>query len=54
MVKQFTIISKEKISNQLGDGHLLQQLTNKKIVYNFRKNDILNVWRGRTSYTYFS
>ena len=38
--------SKEKISNQLGDGHLLQQLTNKKIVYNFRKNDILNGGEG--------
>ena len=38
--------SKEKISNQLGDGHLLQQLTNKKIVFNFRKNDILNGGEG--------
>ena len=33
---------KEKISKQLGDGNLLHQLTKKKIVYNFRENDILN------------
>ena len=30
---------------QLGDGKLLNQLT-KKIVYNFRKNDILNGGEG--------
>ena len=34
--------AKEKISKQLGDGQLLNQLTNRKIVFNFRKNDILN------------
>ena len=33
---------KEKISRQLGNGKLLNQLTNKNIVFNFRKNDILN------------
>ena len=33
--------SKEKISRQLGNGKLLFQLT-KKIVFNFRANDILN------------
>lgn len=32
----------EKISLQLGDGRLLNQLTKKKIIFNFRKNDILN------------
>ena len=38
--------SKEKISKQLGDGHLLHQLNKKKIVYNFRKNDIINGGEG--------
>ena len=38
--------SEEKISKQLGDGKLLNQLTNKKIVYNFRNNDILNGGEG--------
>ena len=36
----------EKISKQLGDGKLLNQLTNKKIIYNFRQNDILNGGEG--------
>ena len=36
----------EKISKQLGDGRLLNQLTKKKIVYNFRENDILNEGQG--------
>ena len=38
--------SKEKISKQLGDGKLLNQLTKKKIIYNFRKNDIQNGGEG--------
>ena len=38
--------SKEKISKQLGDGKLLNQLTKKKIIFNFRKNDILNGGEG--------
>ena len=38
--------SRDKISMQLGDGKLLHQLTNKKIVFNFRKNDILNGGEG--------
>ena len=38
--------SQEKISNQLGDGKLLYQLTKKNIVYNFRKNDIKNGGEG--------
>ena len=38
--------SQEKISKQLGDGKLLNQLTKKKIIYNFRKNDILNGGEG--------
>jgi len=36
----------EKISRQLGNGKLLNQLTNKDIVFNFRKNDILNEGQG--------
>ena len=38
--------SKEKISKQLGDGKLLSQLIKKKIVFDFRKNDILNGGEG--------
>ncbi len=38
--------SKEKISRQLGNGKLLNQLTNKNIVFNFRNNDILNGGEG--------
>ena len=37
---------KEKISYQLGDGLLLSQLLKKKIIYNFRKNDIINGGEG--------
>ena len=37
---------KEKISRQLGNGQLLGQLTKKKIVCNFRNNDILNGGQG--------
>jgi len=36
----------EKVSRQLGNGKLLNQLTNKNIVFNFRKNDILNGGQG--------
>jgi len=36
----------EKISRQLGNGKLLNQLTNKKIIFNFRANDILNGGQG--------
>ena len=36
----------KKISKQLGNGKLLNQLTNKSIVFNFRKNDILNGGQG--------
>jgi len=38
--------SKEKISLQLGNGNLLSNLTNTKVVYNFRKNDLLNGGQG--------
>ena len=38
--------AKEKISRQLGNGKLLGQLTKKKIVYDFRSNDILNGGQG--------
>ena len=37
---------KEKVSRQLGNGQLLNQLTNKNIVFNFRENDILNGGQG--------
>ncbi len=36
----------EKISLQLGNGGLLSQLSKKKTVFNFRKNDILNGGEG--------
>ncbi len=36
----------EKVSKQLGNGKLLRQLTKKNIVYDFRKNDILNGGQG--------
>ena len=36
----------EKISFQLGDGKLLSQLTKKKVVYNFRQNDLKNGGQG--------
>ncbi len=36
----------EKISKQLGDGRLLSQLTKKNVVYNFRKNDLINGGQG--------
>ena len=36
----------EKITRQMGNGKLLNQLTNKKIVFNFRKFDILNGGQG--------
>ena len=38
--------AKEKISMQLGDGNLLYQLTKKKIIFNFRKNDLINGGEG--------
>jgi len=36
----------EKISKQLGDANLLSSLLKKKIVYNFRKNDLINGGQG--------
>jgi anhydro-N-acetylmuramic acid kinase len=38
--------SEEKISKQLGDGNLLSQLTRKVVIYDFRKNDLLNGGQG--------
>ena len=38
--------AKEKVSIQLGDGNLLSQLTKKKVVFNFRKNDLVNGGQG--------
>ena len=37
---------KEKVSKQIGNGKLLSQLTNKKVIFNFRNNDILNGGQG--------
>ena len=36
----------EKISRQLGDGDLLSNLLKKKVVYNFRENDIIHGGQG--------
>ena len=36
----------EKISRQLGNGNLLSDLLKKKVVYNFRANDMLNGGQG--------
>ena len=38
--------AKEKLSVQLGDGKLLSQLTKRKVVYNFRHNDLKNSGQG--------
>ena len=38
--------AEEKISVQLGDGKLLSQLTKKKVVYNFRQNDLKKGGQG--------
>ena len=36
----------EKISKQLGDANLLSSLLKKKIIYNFRENDLINGGQG--------
>ena len=36
----------EKISKQLGDAYLLSNLLRKKVVYNFRENDLINGGQG--------
>ena len=36
----------EKITKQLGDGRLLSKLTKKKVVYDFRQNDLKNEGQG--------
>ncbi len=38
--------AKNKISKQLGDGKLLSQLIKKKVVYDFRQNDLNNGGQG--------
>ena len=38
--------AEEKITVQLGDGKLLSQLTKKKVVYDFRHNDLKNGGQG--------
>ena len=37
---------KEKISKQLGDASLLASLLKKKVIYNFRENDLTNGGQG--------
>ena len=37
---------KKKISKQLGDGRLMSQLIKKKVIYDFRQQDILNSGQG--------
>ena len=39
-------IAFKKVSKQLGDGKLLSQLTKRKVVFNFRENDIINGGEG--------
>ena len=36
----------KKISKQLGDGKLMSQLTKKKVIYDFRKEDLINKGQG--------
>jgi anhydro-N-acetylmuramic acid kinase len=36
----------EKITKQLGNGVLLSQLTKKKVIYDFRQNDLINGGQG--------
>ena len=36
----------EKISRQLGDANLLSSLLKKKVIYNFRENDLINGGQG--------
>ncbi|MDC1129081.1 anhydro-N-acetylmuramic acid kinase [Candidatus Pelagibacter sp.] len=38
--------AKEKISKQLGDANLLSSLLKKKVIYNFRENDLTNGGQG--------
>ena len=37
---------KDKYSKQLGDGKLLSQLSKKKVIYNFRQNDLAEGGEG--------
>ena len=45
MVKQFFIIQTKNFK-QLGDGKLLSQLTKKKVIYDFRQEDLINKGQG--------
>ena len=38
--------AEEKLSKQLGDGKLLSSLTKKKVVYDFRQNDLIKEGQG--------
>ena len=40
---------KDKYSKQLGDGKLLSQLSKKKVIYNFRQNDLAEGGEGALS-----
>ena len=46
MVKQYFINLKKKFTKQLRDAKLLSQLTKKKVVNNFRQQDLLNGGQG--------
>ena len=39
-------VPEKKITKQLGDGLLLSQLTKKRVIYNFRQNDLKNGGQG--------
>ena len=36
----------QKISKQLGDGRLMSQLVKKKVIYDFRQEDLINKGQG--------
>jgi anhydro-N-acetylmuramic acid kinase len=38
--------SKQRISKQLGDGRLMSQLIKKKVIYDFREEDLINKGQG--------
>ena len=46
MVKQFIIIQEKKFQNNSVDGKLLSELLKKRVVYNFRQNDLKNGGEG--------
>lgn len=38
--------AQEKLTHQIGDGKLLSQICDKSVIYDFRKNDIINGGEG--------